>query len=102
MKARVRSKWQQWLRTAIVNETVLTTMKQAGVSTGWSTSSVFPSAYYYEEKGITYQEKAFYVEIFFMPYPVMKHLAEDLRSAFDQIQVLLFSYDTGEPEFIPP
>ena len=63
---------------------------------------MFPSGYYDEENRTTHIEKAFYVEVFFMPYPVLKQLAEDLRNAFHQKQVLLFSYDTGEAELIPP
>jgi hypothetical protein len=101
-KAWGRSRWQRGLRTTIVTDTMLARMKESRVNTGWSTSPLFASAYRHEPSGITHQEKAFFIEVFFMPYPVLKQLAEDLRKAFHQKQVLLLSYDTGEAEFIPP
>ena len=56
--------------------------------------------YYDPEKKVLYVERSFSVEVLDAPYPLLKAIAEKLRRAFRQQEVILKSYDTGEAEHL--
>jgi len=70
------------------------------VATGWSIGATVLGRYYDPETKVLYMERSFSVEVLDAPYPLLKAIAEKLRQAFRQQEVILKSYDTEKAEHI--
>jgi hypothetical protein len=91
--------WRQRLfRSKLVDRTILALLNHFGVAVGWSIGPVMQGRYYDPEQRILYLERSFQVEILDAPYPILRAIAEDLRRVFEQREVILKSYETGEIE----
>jgi hypothetical protein len=84
----------------LVDRVILEQLAKAGVAIGWSVGPTVLGRYYDPEKKLLYVERSFSVQILDAPYPLLKGIAEELRRAFRQQEVILKSYDTGEAEHI--
>ena len=84
----------------MVDQTILLQLGKAGVGIGWSIGPALMGRYYDPEKKLLYVERSFHVEILDAPYPLLKAIAEALRQTFQQQEVILKSYDTGQAEHI--
>lgn len=98
--AKLRTYWQRFFKDLIVDRAVLEILTQSGVGVGWSIGPTFKGRFYDAQKKVLYPERSFYVEVLDAPYPLLKTIAEKLRRAFKQQEVILKSYDTGETEHI--
>jgi len=98
--ARLQTGWQRCWRDRYVDRVILEQLANAGVAMGWSVGPMVLGRYYDPDRKLLYVERSFSVEILDAPYPLLKGIAEVLRRAFRQQEVILKSYDTGEAEHI--
>jgi hypothetical protein len=96
--AKLRTLWQRCRKERWVDRIVVEQLGNAGVGIGWSIGPTLLGRYYDPEKKVLYIERAFSVEIFDAPYPLLQAITEALRRTFQQQEVILRSYDTGEAE----
>jgi len=100
LAARLSTWRQRFFRARIVDRIVLEQVDHFGVPLGWSISPMFHGRYCDPEERVLYLERSFFVEIIDAPYPVLRAIAEELRCAFEQQEVILKNYETGEAEHI--
>jgi hypothetical protein len=100
LAAKLQTWWQRRRRDHLVDQVILGQLTKAGVATGWSVGPTILGRYYDPEKQILYVERSFSVEILDAPYPLLRAIADGLRWAFRQEEVILKSYDTGEAEHV--
>ena len=100
LAAKLRTSWQRCRRDALVDQVILEQLAKASLAIGWSIGAMVVGRYYDPEKKVLYVERSFSVEVLDAPYPLLKAIAEKLRRAFRQQEVILKSYDTGEAEHI--
>jgi hypothetical protein len=100
LAARLSTWRQRFFRPSIVDRIVLEEIDRFGVPLGWSISEMFRGRYYDPEERVLYLERSFFVEILDAPYPMLRAIAEKLRRAFEQQEVILKSYETDEAEHI--
>jgi hypothetical protein len=98
--AKLQTGWQRRQKVRLVDRVILKELATAGLAVGWSVGPTVLGRYYDPEKQLLYVEWSFSVEILDAPYPLLKTIAEELRQAFRQQEVILKSYDTGEAEHI--
>lgn len=98
--AKLRTSLQRWRKHGLVDGIIQGQLAKAGVAIGWSIGPTHLGRYYDPETRVLYVERSFYVEILDAPYPLLKAIAEELRLAFQQQEVILKSYDTGEAEHV--
>ncbi len=100
LAAKLRTSWQRRRRDHLVDQVILEQLAKASVAVGWSIGATVEGRYYDPEKKILYVERSFSVEVLDAPYPLLKAIAEELRRAFRQQEVILKSYDTGEAKHV--
>jgi hypothetical protein len=100
LAAKLRTSWQRRMRDTLVDQVILEQLANASVVVGWSIGATVVGRYYDPEKKVLYVERSFSVEVLDAPYPLLKAIAEKLRQAFRQQEVILKSYDTVEAEHI--
>ena len=98
--AKLQTWWQRRRRDRLVDRVIMEQLAKAAVAVGWSIGPTILGRYYDPEKQILYIERSFAVEILDAPYPLLRVVAEELRRAFRQEEVILKSYDTGEVQHI--
>ncbi len=100
LAAKLLTSWQRRMRDRLVDQVILAQLAQANVAIGWSIGATVEGRYYDPEKKVLYVERSFSVEVLDAPYPLLKVIAEEMRRAFRQQEVILKAYDTGEAEHI--
>jgi hypothetical protein len=100
MAAKLRTFWQRRSKDRVVDRIILEHLAKAGVAVGWSIGATVLGRYYDPDEKVLYVERSFSVEILDAPYPLLKAIAEELRRAFRQQEVILKSYDTGAAEHV--
>jgi hypothetical protein len=99
-KARLSTWRQRFFRARIVDRIILHSIDRFDVPLGWSISGMSRGRYYDPQERVLYLERSFSVEILDAPDPILREIAEELRSAFQQQEVILKSYETGNAEHI--
>ena len=94
--AKLRTFWQKWRKERLVDRIILEQLSKAGVAIGWSIGPNHLGRYFDPEKNVVYAEQSFAVEILDAPYPLLQTIAEALRRTFQQQEIILRSYDTGD------
>jgi hypothetical protein len=100
LAAKLRTSWQRQRRAGLVDQVILEQLAKAGLAVGWSIGATVVGRYYDPEQKVLYVERSFSVEILDAPYPLLRAIAENLRRAFRQQEVILKSYDTAQAEHI--
>jgi hypothetical protein len=96
----LRTWWQRWRKERLADAAIRQQLTKAGVAVGWSIGGTLLGRDHGPVKQLLYIERSFWVEMLHAPYPLLNVIAEALRQAFHQEEVILKRYDTGVAEHI--